>query len=112
MEAVSPADMPAKITTVVLDQTEGFIHAYLAAKKRPPRLADANSVSAIPGRQTSRHITSAAAKYEFVASRTSRVFHRPGCTWVKRIKPANLVGYNSREQAIAAGKRPCKRCKP
>ncbi len=83
MEAVSPADMPAKVTAVVLAQTEGFVHAYLAAKRSTARLADANSVSAIPGRQTGRHITSAAAKYEFVASKGSRVFHRPDCAWSK-----------------------------
>ncbi|MFB0552861.1 MAG: TIM barrel protein [Phycisphaerae bacterium] len=55
---------------------------------------------------------SAAAGYKFVASRSSRVFHKSDCRWAKRIKPDNLVVYNSRDAAIKAGKRPCKVCNP
>jgi hypothetical protein len=48
----------------------------------------------------------------FVASKNSRVFHKPGCSSAKSIQPYNLVYYNSKEEATAAGKRPCQRCKP
>ncbi|MCK4792191.1 MAG: hypothetical protein KAV87_51150, partial [Desulfobacteraceae bacterium] len=30
----------------------------------------------------------------------------------KRIKSENLVGYSGRAEALRAGKRPCKHCKP
>jgi len=55
---------------------------------------------------------SAVTKYGYVASDNSEVFHKPECRWAKRIKPKNLVVYNSRDEAINAGKRPCKSCKP
>ena len=55
---------------------------------------------------------SAVAEYGYVASKNSKVFHKPECRWAKRIKPDNLVGYNSKDEAIKAGKRPCKQCKP
>jgi len=55
---------------------------------------------------------SAVAEYGYVASKNSKVFHKPECRWAKRIKPENLVGYSSRDEAIKAGKRPCKQCKP
>jgi len=52
------------------------------------------------------------AEYHYVASKNSTVFHLPGCSSVKRISPDNLVGYKTRDEAINAGKRPCKLCKP
>ena len=56
--------------------------------------------------------TSARAEYKYVASQSSKVFHKPECRWATRIKPENLVGYNSKDEVIKAGKRPCKQCKP
>jgi sugar phosphate isomerase/epimerase len=52
------------------------------------------------------------AEYRYVASKNSSVFHRPQCRWAKKISPKNLVNYNSRDEAMQAGKRPCKQCKP
>jgi hypothetical protein len=55
---------------------------------------------------------SAVSGYKYVASKNSKDFHKPGCRWAKRIKPENLVGYSSKNEAIKAGKRPCKQCNP
>lgn len=33
------------------------------------------------------------------------------CGHVKRIKPSNLVQYNTREEAVSSGRRGCKVCK-
>jgi len=63
-------------------------------------------------KQTRPAAKSAVAEYGYVASKNSNIFHKPECSWAKRIKPENLVGYNSKDEAIKAGKRPCKRCKP
>jgi hypothetical protein len=52
------------------------------------------------------------AEYKYVASKSSKVFHKPDCIWARRIKPENLVYYSSRDEAINAGKRPCKQCNP
>jgi len=93
-----------------------FIRDYRKANPKadkPAEVSDANAVSLTtqkePAKQPARP---AVAEYKYVASKNSKVFHKPECRWAKRIKPANLVGYNSREEAIEAGKRPCKMCKP
>jgi phosphatidylserine/phosphatidylglycerophosphate/cardiolipin synthase-like enzyme len=48
----------------------------------------------------------------FVASVNSKVFHRPDCKSAGKISEKNLVRYNSREEAIQAGKKPCAECRP
>lgn len=48
----------------------------------------------------------------YVGSIRSDVFHYPNCTSAKKIKPANLVTFPTREAAVAAGRRPCKNCNP
>jgi len=50
--------------------------------------------------------------WEYVASKKSKVFHKPDCTWAKKIKPGNLIGFKNREEAIKSGRRPCKSCEP
>ncbi len=49
---------------------------------------------------------------KYIASKNSSVFHRPDCSWVDRILPENRIEYKTREEAIQAGKKPCKKCKP
>ena len=73
--------------------------------------SEADSLTATEPR-TKPGARSAVAKYKYVASKNSKIFHKPECSWAKRIKPENLVGYNSRDEAMKAGKRPCKLCKP
>lgn len=48
----------------------------------------------------------------YVGSINSDVFHNPNCSYVKSILPENMIWFSSREDAIAQGKRPCKRCNP
>jgi len=48
----------------------------------------------------------------YVASAGRDPFHKPDCRWAAKIDTANLRGYDTREQAIADGHRPCKVCKP
>ncbi len=107
MQVVSVEGMPAAVTGVVLEQVDAFIHAYLEANPPGTSVGDVNAVSVTAATKRARP-----AEYKFVASKNSNVFHRPDCSSAKRIKPENLVGYNSRADALRAGKRPCKRCKP
>jgi len=51
-------------------------------------------------------------EWNYVASKNSKVFHRPDCESAKKIAPGNLIGFKSREEAINSGRRPCKVCKP
>jgi micrococcal nuclease len=51
-------------------------------------------------------------EWSYVASRKSKVFHRADAKCVKTISPHNLIGFKSREEAIASGWRPCNACRP
>ncbi|MDD3925420.1 MAG: Ada metal-binding domain-containing protein [bacterium] len=48
----------------------------------------------------------------YTGSRNTHVFHRPGCRYVKQIKPVNRVCFKARKNAVNAGYRPCKVCRP
>jgi phosphatidylserine/phosphatidylglycerophosphate/cardiolipin synthase-like enzyme len=48
----------------------------------------------------------------YVASRNSAVVHKPDCKSAATISEKNLVRYNTREEAIQAGKKPCHECNP
>lgn len=48
----------------------------------------------------------------FVGSSKSDKYHYPYCQWAKKINPANLVEFNSSEEARKAGYVPCKVCSP
>ncbi|MHC4220845.1 MAG: Ada metal-binding domain-containing protein [Planctomycetota bacterium] len=48
----------------------------------------------------------------YLASKSSKIFHKASCSVSGRISTKNLVYYDTNTQAIEAGKRPCKRCKP
>ena len=114
MQTASAKNMPAKVTDVVTGQVEAFIQAYLTAnpKDKQPAPADANEINAVIKEQIKPPAKSVQAEYKYVASKNSKVFHKPDCNWAKRIKLENLTGYNNRNEALKAGKRPCKQCKP
>ena len=48
----------------------------------------------------------------YVGNANTKKFHYPNCSSVIKMNPNNRVEINSREEAIAQGYVPCKRCKP
>jgi competence protein ComEC len=56
--------------------------------------------------------TSLEKQGQYCGSVNSDVFHKQNCSYVNQISNENLVWYETREEAIAKGKRPCKRCGP
>ena len=48
----------------------------------------------------------------FVASAGSQVFHKSDCKSAAQISAKTLIHYNSRDEAIQAGKKPCAGCRP
>ena len=56
--------------------------------------------------------TTETQEYKYAASKKSEVFHYINCFYVARIKPENLILFKTREEAIASGRRPCKKCCP
>lgn len=49
---------------------------------------------------------------EFWGSKKSNKYHYPSCEWARKINPANLIKFNSPQEAIRAGYMPCKVCRP
>jgi hypothetical protein len=112
MQAVSVQDMPAKVTNVVMDQVEVFIMAWRAANPPDKQTSDTGDISPTKKEPTSQAAETSTVAYKYVASKNSKVFHVPNCRFANQISSKNLVGYKSRDDAINAGKRPCKVCKP
>jgi len=119
MKSAKAVRMPADVKGLILNQVSSFVHAWREANPQSPASPETKSTRTIT--EKSADVNSAAEKvklteqqqkYKYVASKNSGVFHKPGCSWAQRIKKENLVGYNTREEAIKAGKRPCKRCNP
>ena len=48
----------------------------------------------------------------FVGSATSKKYHRPDCRYALKIKPENLIYFQSEEDAKEQGYLPCKSCNP
>lgn len=46
----------------------------------------------------------------FIGCKTSKVYHKPDCASVKKIKPENKISFKSEDEAKEAGYEPCKRC--
>jgi len=90
----------------VLEQVESFIAAWKAAASHG---GEARTPSSAPALLRS---TVSASQYPFVASVSGSVFHRPDCRWAQNIGGDNRLSYKTREEAVQAGKRPCKSCKP
>ena len=48
----------------------------------------------------------------FIASKNSDVFHLTTCQWAARISEGNRVYFQTYQEALSSGKRPCGVCKP
>ena len=93
--------------------TDNFIRDYRTANSFSGEPSDTNAMNNVSVTAPQGQIRSGVAgRYKYVSSKNSQVFHNPQCRSAKRIKPENLVGYNSRNELIQAGKRPCKVCEP
>lgn len=116
MQAVSADAISTTITHQVLEQVDAFIADYRNANPPGAKETYANDITVdlpvVTAGKTTPVIKPTAVEYQYVASKNSKVFHKPDCPFAQKIKPANLVTFGTREQAIRAGKRPCKQCQP
>lgn len=116
MGAAEPGSMTAEVAGVVLEQMEAFVQAYHAANSKGGKSTEVTSSgsfsSTVEKERDKSVVKGARAENSYAASKNSKVFHKAGCEWAGKIKPENLVGYSSREEAVRAGRRPCKQCRP
>ena len=114
--ATSAEKTPAAVADLVIKQVEAFVEDYRAANPQSGRAEGSRAKRTIPATAARERVRPTpkqpVLENNFVASKNSRVFHKPGCSSAKRILQENIVAYSSREEAINSGKRPCKRCKP
>ena len=54
----------------------------------------------------------AARTKPFVASAPREPFHASDCKWAKKIREENVMGFDTREAAMAGRHWPCKVCRP
>jgi hypothetical protein len=114
MRVVPQAEAQEAIAEAVLMQTEVFLGAWAAARKlsRPNAGMEGAGPGAARPAGTEPADLRGTGPYPFVASRSSAVFHRADCRWAQNIAERNLVGYRTRDEAVRAGKRPCRTCEP
>ena len=75
--------------------------------------SSSSSATASTGSTTAKSAASSASTEQaYIGNSSTRKFHRPDCSSVKSMKSKNKVTLSSREEAIAEGYTPCKRCNP
>ena len=99
--ALSPARV---IGPVDLDELAAGKADLPQASAGPQSEASADEPSTAGHRQ--------APEQGYVASAKSQVFHKASCRYAKRISPANLKHYATRDEALADGKTPARCCNP
>ena len=105
-------DALAKITEKVLQQTDAFAMAWMAANTQGKQASNTNDITTTRKEPARPPVEPTIVENKYVASKNSKVFHNAECSSAKRIAAKNLVYYKSRDEAINSGKRPCKICKP
>lgn len=111
LNAASGQNISEAVTQTVLEQVGAFI-ARVKIKSENQTIIDSNDVSVKKSRTKARPKQTEEVKIKYVSSASSKKFHRQSCRYAKRIYPKNIVKYDSRQEAIEMGKKPCKRCTP
>lgn len=100
-----PEPQPVVIETTVETETEPVIVETEppVPETEPETVAETEPV---PETETPTEIT-------YVLNKNSKKFHLPTCASAKKIKAENYEAFTgTRDEAIAAGYEPCKKCKP
>ena len=117
------------ISSLALKHIELFANEFIQANNilNPIEITDVNtpaipSVSSYspetrkdyndPNNKTPKSKQPTEPLVQYVGSKGSSVFHKSDCPYAQKILPKNFVTYSTRQEAIDAGKKPCKTCKP
>ena len=100
------------VTTLVNKHIDEFISDFTLANTTPEMPTDVNKTNIEQANLTEPNNPSTMAQYNFIASKSQLVFHKLDCPLVKNILAKNRIYFKTKEEAIAAGKKPCTRCKP
>jgi hypothetical protein len=92
--------------------TAAFIKDHRLANPKDGQAANSTGAEGGSATTSSPPAGSTAPVAGFIASKTSSIFHKSDCRWAQSISTENLVSYRKRDEAVRAGKRPCKQCNP
>jgi hypothetical protein len=106
MDCTLKQQLSENLNNAIMNQVDSFITEWSASNISEGTNTSVNKKEQLSGK-SGRQV-----EQKFVASKNGKVFHKPDCRSAARISAGNLVSYNSKEEAIAAGKRPCKQCNP
>ncbi|MBN2181794.1 MAG: hypothetical protein JW715_07750 [Sedimentisphaerales bacterium] len=110
---VSEHELSDSIENSVSGHIDQFLRNYQATKSlREKKDAQTGHAAAEVNQPAQAVQQTQVTRDVYVASKNSEVFHKPGCRWAQNISGENRLTYNSRDEAINAGKRPCKSCNP
>ncbi len=104
----------AAVTTLVNKHFDEFITDFIQANTPVEIPADVNrpNTDAAQLNITEPNTPALSGEYNYIASKSQLIFHKLDCPAAKSILVKNRVYYKTREEAIAAGKKPCSICKP
>ncbi len=117
LNRVKKGGLPSSFFCNGVDLADG-IHAYTTAEMAgttascEPAGKPVTFFSRKRGQATSGSLASDATSdsVHYVANRNSELFHHPACKSVKRINAENITAFNSIEQAMDEGFKPCRAC--
>jgi len=97
--------------------TQGSSYAYVAKVAETTQATDTTQPTETTPPETTAPTETVAPEIpasagQYVGSVNSDVFHYPNCSYVNSIHPENMIWFSSRDDAVAHGYRPCKRCNP
>jgi hypothetical protein len=107
--------MVDEVAVMVKEQVQAFIAAcppMVSVEKYPDANQPKQQLRKTTVEKDTKPAKQQAVEATFVASKNSQIFHKASCPSAKRISSNNLVSYATRDEAIAAGKKPCQRCNP
>ena len=85
----------------------------LVEKKLAQKVIEVPATGNTPStRNANERPASAASEGGYIASKSSKVYHRSTCPHAKRMDAAKAVRFTTRDSAEQTGRRPCKTCKP
>ncbi|MBN2467061.1 MAG: hypothetical protein JXD19_02825 [Deltaproteobacteria bacterium] len=84
----------------------------LILDRRAEEKSDDSFGEALKGIVKKKMITTAGNSGAYVANKNSDIFHYRGCRWAKKIKPQNMVFFESRAEALSRNLKGCTVCNP
>jgi len=99
-----------ELGTIVASTDGSALSFYSADDERILSTQAGDDPSSSDSAETSAPITGSEGSY--IGNKNSKVFHLPNCESVSAMSEKNKVEFNSRDDAINSGYRPCSSCDP